>query len=177
MTTSPPLNSTMFELPELFSADECASLIAWSETHGYIDEPADADTPPTHARSAVEEPLPVFVWSRLAESLAGPAAERFVEPVFYRFDPGQRLLPAAGSRPSFDSVGEIRWCVVVYLNEGFGAGETMCYPAEGPASVLPRQGMALVFPAYLTSEELPVQQGRKYILRAEILCRSATGAR
>jgi hypothetical protein len=176
MNSDPLQGNALFELPALFSPEECATLIRWSEEQGYVEQRGEEELPPSSARCESAEPLPAFVWARLAEgieaSVAGDVAERFSRaPVVYRFDPGQRLPPTAGTLP--ERVGAIgsRWCVVVYLNEGFTGGETCCYPYEGPVRVAPRRGAALVFPAFLTSEELPVQAGRKSILRAEILLR------
>ena len=60
---------------------------------------------------------------------------------------------------------------MVYLNDGFCGGETKFYGDEHElrVSVHPKCGMALVFIHLQLHEGAPVVEGRKYVLRTDVM--------
>ncbi|WP_199326312.1 2OG-Fe(II) oxygenase [Nostoc parmelioides] len=96
---------------------------------------------------------------------------------FYRYDPGQRFaIHHDGSyrRPNGE---ESLLTFMIYLNEGFEGGETRFhlsprYYEKCPnITVVPVTGMALCFVHDVVHEGVAVVQGRKYVLRSDVMYR------
>jgi hypothetical protein len=168
-------SEALVALSPVLTERECASLIARSEQHGYKGEP-----PPAGARCAVADPdLAELLWSRLGSVLVPPqhqpGGHLLPQQLFHRFDARQRLLPGPAGRGDTEADPLARFVVLLYLNEGYEGGETICYPHHGPIHIQPTRGLALVVPAYLICEEMPVVRGRKYLLRAEVVMGKESG--
>ena len=60
---------------------------------------------------------------------------------------------------------------MLYLNDNFTGGETKFYDEDRSLrlSVRPQRGMALVFAHLQLHEGAPVAQGRKYVLRTDVM--------
>jgi len=60
---------------------------------------------------------------------------------------------------------------MVYLNEEFTGGETKFYQDDRTlrVTVSPKRGMALVFAHFQLHEGAPVVDGRKYVLRTDVV--------
>lgn len=144
------------ELAGLLVAAEREELIAWAEAR-LAPWPPAAEAPQL-ARCAVEGPALDMLVARISGRL-GRALKLCGAAYIARFDAGQRLLPAPGGEPP-ESLA-----VVVALSGGHAGGELVTYPPGGPRYHALAAGAALAFPAYLASEELPVREGRKYVLR------------
>ena len=84
---------------------------------------------------------------------------------FYRYDPGQQFaghIDAPFRRPN----GEVSQLTsMIYLNEDFSGGETKF----DEVSISPARGMALVFRHELFHEGSTISQGRKYVLRSDVM--------
>jgi len=59
---------------------------------------------------------------------------------------------------------------MIYLNAGFSGGETSFEDAE----VVPAEGLALFFWHAIRHKGQPVVQGRKYVLRTDVMYRRET---
>ena len=91
---------------------------------------------------------------------------------YYRYDIGQTFRPHFDG--SFDrSRTEASFLTfMIYLNDGFEGGSTAFYHDGRPrVSVTPRQGMALIFEHHQLHEGAPVESGRKYVLRSDVMYR------
>ncbi|WP_169977710.1 prolyl hydroxylase family protein [Tautonia rosea] len=92
----------------------------------------------------------------------------------YRYDPGQsfkRHLDGYFRRPDGE---RSLFTFMAYLNDDFDGGTTAFYDADQQpiASIVPEQGMALVFRHAILHEGNPVEQGRKYVLRTDVMYRN-----
>ena len=93
---------------------------------------------------------------------------------FYRYDPGQFFDWHTDGYFSRDNGDRSRLTFMVYLNEGFTGGETSftddaVAPQFSDFSVTPTTGLALVFAHRLAHKGQQVIDGRKYVLRTDVM--------
>lgn len=175
----------VFTVDDVLTRDECSQLVARIEQLG-----PDA-APITTARGFVMRPdirnntrvifddvaLARDLFARIADAIPTPlwglrsvgANERFR---CYRYEPGQRFAPHfdGAFRRDVDEVSQLT--LMVYLNDGFGGGET-AFHALG-RTVVPRTGMALLFQHHVLHEGCSVTSGVKYVLRSDVMYRRPT---
>ena len=90
---------------------------------------------------------------------------------YYRYGPGQQFAPHGDGSFRRPNGEQSRLTFMVYLNDDFTGGETKFYQDSGVprVSVRPERGMALVFIHRQLHEGAPVIQGRKYVLRTDVM--------
>ncbi len=179
-------NNEIFTIANILSPAECAEYIALSENLGYTAAPITTYQG-FELRSDIRNNERVILddveratdlWQRVSEYIPSTIGkwraialnERFR---FYRYDPGQRFaIHHDGSyrRPNGE---ESLLTFMIYLNKGFEGGETrfyLPYYFKMPeVSVVPETGMALCFVHKLAHEGAAVIQGRKYVLRSDVM--------
>ncbi|HEX7701602.1 MAG TPA: 2OG-Fe(II) oxygenase [Kofleriaceae bacterium] len=171
-----------FTLPAVMTPDECAQLIA------RIDALGPTAAPVTTAAGAVMLPdvrnnqrvmfddtgLAAKLFARIAvpESLCDMRAvglnERFR---CYRYEPGQRFAPHRDGYFARDDHERSLLTFMIYLNDDFTGGETAFLSYD--CSAKPRVGTALLFQHLLDHEGCIVHTGVKYVLRSDVMYRSA----
>lgn len=174
----------IFVIRNFCSPQECDAFIEQSEKAGY--EEATIATAAgfvmnkdvrDNARLILDDSeLAARLWQRAAEFLPGrirtwQAAgfnERFR---FYRYDPGQMFAPHWDGNFRRDNGEQSQLTFMLYFNDGFTGGQTRFYLANGAPrlEVKPERGMALVFVHHHLHEGAPVVQGRKYVLRTDVM--------
>jgi predicted 2-oxoglutarate/Fe(II)-dependent dioxygenase YbiX len=174
----------IFVLRNFLTPQECAEFIAQSEQAGY--EEATITTAAgfvmnkdvrDNARLIQDDPeLAARLWQRAESFLprrirswqSGGFNERFR---FYRYDPGQQFAPHWDGCFRRDNGEQSQLTFMVYLNDDFTGGETKFYLNNGMPrlEVKPERGMALVFVHRQLHEGAPVVQGRKYVLRTDVM--------
>lgn len=175
---------SVFVIHDFFTPEECAEAIAFSEGKGYDDAPIttsrgfvmrkdirdntrvmvdDLD----YAARLFERAKP-FLPERLGTWHLLGLNERFR---YYRYDVGQNFAPHYDGCFSRNLREESQLTFMVYLNDDFTGGTTEFYYDNGTpkVSVQPKQGMALVFYHLQLHEGAPVQSGRKYVLRTDVM--------
>ena len=177
---------SIWTIDNFFSPEECAALIAQSEESGFEEALVTTSfgamrRPEVRNNDRViwdDKALAARLWQRLQPLAPSPIDgcevlglnERWR---FYRYDVGQTF------RAHYDGVfrrenGEhSQVTFMIYLNEGFAGGATkfdLRYP-HGEMSIEPREGMALLFGHHLRHEGAPVERGRKYVLRTDVMYR------
>ena len=165
------------------SKEECGALISLSEAAGYAGAPIEGefDGPfgfrvhngRRNCRAAVEDRrLADVLWERLKRHVPGRVEGRAVVGLnerlrFYRYEAGHHFsahtdgyyLRANGERS--------RLTLMVYLNENFTGGQTFFLQTE--RTITPQTGTLLLFSHHLWHAGRPVLQGRKYVLRTDVM--------
>jgi predicted 2-oxoglutarate/Fe(II)-dependent dioxygenase YbiX len=176
----------IFTIANFLSPDECAQHIARSEAAGFDDAPITTAAGFVMRKDVRDNLRVMFDDLALAADLYARLqpfmpAKRLVWRVhglnerfrFYRYDVGQKFdIHYDGSFRRSD-VEESLFTFMVYLNDGFEGGETKFYLQDGRlrVSVKPETGKALVFWHSQLHEGAPVRQGRKYVLRSDVMYR------
>ncbi|MFO0956131.1 MAG: 2OG-Fe(II) oxygenase [Isosphaeraceae bacterium] len=99
---------------------------------------------------------------------------------FYRYDPGQRFAPHYDGHYRAPDGSTSFLTFLVYLRGGIGGGSTRFYRRGDSGhfrvafEVCPAAGMALVFAHDELHEGAPVESGRKYVVRSDVMYRLAT---
>ncbi|MBC6431383.1 2OG-Fe(II) oxygenase [Nostoc sp. HG1] len=190
MTKKNLLGNEIFTLDNILSPKECAEYITLTENIGYTDAPITTirgfEIRPdirNNQRVILDDQERAFdLWQRVSNYIPSSIGrwqavglnERFR---FYRYDPGQMFaIHHDGSyrRPNGE---ESLLTFMIYLNEGFEGGDTRFhlsrrYYEDLPnIAVIPATGMVLCFVHELVHEGAPIIQGRKYVLRSDIMYR------
>jgi hypothetical protein len=178
----------IFVLRDFFAPDECDAWIVRSERAGYEDATISTAAGLVMDKDVRDNARLIFDDSELAGTLWLRAAP-FLPPRmrnwqvigfnesfrFYRYDPGQKFAPHWDGCFRRDKGEQSQLTFMVYLNEDFTGGETKFYLDNGMPrlDVRPERGMALVFVHRQLHEGAPVVQGRKYVLRTDVMyCQS-----
>jgi hypothetical protein len=181
----------LWTVPGLFSPAECASILAGAADHawlpatvnsasGRVVEAGVRDSTTAvlrdHALAAelYQRVLP-HVPRRMSTELGSRGRVRmevagvYVPVRIYRYEPGQHFgLHNDQSYFGEDGTKSLL-TLMVYLNEGFGGGETD-FPEQGQ-TIVPRTGMALLFQHMLLHAGKRVTAGTKLVLRSDVLYR------
>ena len=168
----------IFTIPNFFSVQECSHRIRLSEESGFelatlstvggtvVDETVrnnsrvitDDQTLAAELWNRLRVALPVFMDGRQAIGIN----ERFR---FYRYEPGQRFVGHVDGRFRRENGEESRLTFMIYLNDDFMGGETSFHDLV----IAPCRGTALIFRHELFHEGRPVIQGKKYVLRSDVM--------
>ena len=172
------LTDSIFEVPEFLSPAECDELITRSEQLGFAEAGVLTGTGAqiikgirnNYRLEYTDAALAATLWHRVrnllpAEADGAPAVGLYQQFRFYRYDVGERFnRHKDGSIRQSEQVAS-RWTFLLYLNEGFKGGET----EFKTLSVAPRRGAALCFRHELHHKGCPIIEGRKYVLRTDVL--------
>ena len=177
MQIHPLIEGYAFTIQNFLSPSECQLSIQSTEQLGYTDAPVTTHLGPmmlpmvrNNTRVMVDDlPLAQKLWSRfqpLAPDVPGWKAiglnERFR---YYRYDPGESFKPHSDGAFVRNAHERSMFTILLYLNEGFSAGDTVV----NGLSVRPQTGMALVFLHRILHESTELLQGRKYVMRSDIM--------
>lgn len=200
MQTERWFNDYVFTVNDFLSVDECKRYIKISEDFGFEDSlvtlgvrGADGSVSLQRARMDYRnnqrvvfknQEIADFLWERVADFIPANEDRNAVgcnEMLrFYRYDAGQQFDWHQDSPYERDN-GEISlWTLVIYLNEDFEGGETSfedSYSDESfdAFSVSPKTGTALFFDHDVHHKGEPVLDGRKYVLRTDVMFSSVDG--
>ena len=174
----------IFLIHDFLTAAECADFIARSEAAGYGDAPISTASgfvlrkdirnnervmsdDPELAGLLFERARPLLPAEWFGWELSG-LNERFR---YYRYDPGQYFAPHTDGYFERGNGDRSHLTFMVYLNGGFEGGETLFQQGREVLVVTPRAGMVLAFYHKMLHEGAAVRQGRKYVLRTDVMYR------
>lgn len=172
----------IFLLHDFFSPEECERFIQLSEAAGFGEAPINSELgverrPQVRNNDRVivdDLELAASLWLRAKPLL--PERFRFWRTIglnerfrYYRYDVGQRFVPHFDGYFERANGERSVMTFMVYLNEGFKGGETKFYFGKEKLIVTPKTGTALLFPHTVLHEGAPVESGRKYVLRSDVM--------
>ena len=187
----------LFVLHDFLSPDECTAYIALSESMGYGDAPINSFGGPVIRKNIRNNDrvmlddvrLAADIWDRLRPHF--PERSQFWLPMglnerfrFYRYDPGQQFDWHCDGCFERSPIEQSAFTFMIYLNGGVAGGATefnLKMRTGGVRSndpmlrVQPETGKALVFPHAMLHRGAPVENGRKYVMRTDVMCRWAGG--
>ncbi|RZL13349.1 MAG: 2OG-Fe(II) oxygenase [Hymenobacter sp.] len=179
------LTDTIFLIEDFFTRQECLDTIVRSEGIGY--ELAKVNTASgakvrtdirNNSRAFYKsEELAQELWSKLQPvlppslaSMANRTASGLNELFrFYRYQRGHQFKGHYDESYFRNEQEASELTFMVYLNDNFQGGDTTFRGLR----VRPRQGMALIFLHSLYHEGSEVTQGVKYVLRSDVMYRTA----
>jgi len=183
--TKQPLDGEYtFVVRNFLTASECEAFIAQSEQAGYEEATITTLGGPVLDKSVRDNARLIVDDAELAARLwrrAAPVVPRFYRqwPAvgfnerfrFYRYDPGQTFAPHYDGSFYRDNGEHSELTFMVYLNDEFSGGETRFYLQDSVPrlEVKPERAMALVFVHHQLHEGAPVVEGRKYVLRTDVM--------
>lgn len=190
-------SNEVFTIANVLSPAECAEYVALTENIGYTSAPITTHQgfemrPDIRNNERVildDSERADSLWQRVSDSIPNTIEKwRIPNTIekwqaiglnerlrFYRYDPGQRFAIHHDGSHRRDNGQKSLLTFMIYLNEGFEGGETRFWLsrnyhiAECDVSVVPVTGMALCFVHELLHEGAPVIQGRKYVLRSDVM--------
>lgn len=181
----------VFVVEDLLSPEECDSFIQRSEALGYEEALVTSpdgqvfapDVRNNHRVICDDPELAEELWEKVQDviplEMEGHRAcgvnERFR---FYRYNRGEQFNWHQDGPFENDGGQRSFLTLMIYLNDGFEGGETSfndSYSDEpfDDFQVVPRKGMALFFVHSIFHKGEPVLQGRKYVLRTDVMYASA----
>ena len=184
------LGDEVYLIHEFLSPEECDEFIAGAEAEGFGDAPITTAAGPVmfkeirnNERVMIDDPeLAASLWERASPMVANSSGvwrpvglnERFR---YYRYDPGQKFAAHGDGRFIRDASEMSFLTFMVYLNDGFGGGDTVFFEGgranrRETVRVRPVRGTALVFDHPLLHEGSEVTSGRKYVLRSDVMFRA-----
>lgn len=181
----------LWTVPELFSAAECAAIVAGASEHAWLPATVNSATGRVVERVVRDSSTAVLrdpalaadlyrrvrdhVPARMSGEIGGrgrvgmDVAGVHVPVRIYRYEPGQHFgLHQDQSYFGEDGTKSLL-TLMVYLNEDFGGGETD-FPEQGQL-IVPRTGTALLFQHMLLHAGNRVTSGSKLVLRSDVLYR------
>jgi predicted 2-oxoglutarate/Fe(II)-dependent dioxygenase YbiX len=174
------ITDKIFTVAHFFSAEECAATIALAESLGFTDAPVNSSLGPqirkdvrNNTRVMLDDPEQARdLWARIGDNIpqrlgvwtACGVNERFR---FYRYEVGQQFDWHYDGAFERDNGERSQLTFMIYLNDGFAGGQTTIENI----SIVPQQGMALFFVHEILHKGQPVLDGRKYVLRTDVMYR------
>lgn len=173
------MKRTLLTVPNFLSADECVQLVADVEQRGFGPAPISTGfgfkmVPEVRNNTRVmvdDTELAARLWERFLtlvelDPVSGFRAiglnERFR---YYRYTPRQAFRWHHDGAFVRNVRQKSRLTFMVYLNEGFGGGDT----EFEHRIVVPKTGHALVFDHALRHQGAEVTRGVKYVLRSDVM--------
>lgn len=184
----------LFVVHDFLSEAECEYYTTLSESVGYGDAPISTMGGPVmrkdirnNDRVMIDDArIATEMWDRLRPFF--PARVQFWLPCglnerwrFYRYDPGQQFDWHFDGAYERSPLERSAFTFMIYLNGGVAGGATeFNLKSRGGVQnddpvvrVRPEAGKALVFTHRVLHRGAPVEVGRKYVMRTDVMCRWA----
>jgi predicted 2-oxoglutarate/Fe(II)-dependent dioxygenase YbiX len=172
----------VFVIHDFVSNEECRRFIDVSEQAGYGEAPITTGSgfvmrkdirdnarvisdDPALAAELFERARPFLPEEYFGWRLVG-LNERFR---YYRYDRAQKFDRHTDGYFQRENGERSHLTFMIYLNDGFEGGSTNFYHLHPTLKVRPAAGMALVFMHRVLHEGAPIIEGRKYVLRSDVM--------
>jgi hypothetical protein len=183
MTLEPIDDYRIFAIRDFLSPGECVAHMDRAEDLGFDIAPISAaggfvvarDVRDNDRVMVDDHALAAELWERARPFMPGPLFgwepvglnERFR---YYRYDPGQKFRPHFDGSFERSRTERSMLTFMVYLNDGYAGGQTK-FVTDCKRIITPEAGKALVFWHQQLHEGAPVEAGRKYVLRTDVMYR------
>ena len=172
----------IWTVDSFFSAEECTAMIARFESLGFDAAPINVGGGFERRPDVRNNTRVMFDDIALAQSLferirGHVPGTLFSDPLTlcgvnerfrgYRYDPGEQFRDHYDGRFERNANEVSLLTFMIYLNEDFAGGSTH-FP-DFDVNVIPTTGAALFFQHALRHAGRPVDQGRKYVLRTDVM--------
>ena len=174
------ITDQVFTVSKFFTDEECDLSIELAESRGFEDAPINTAFGPqihkdvrnntrliiddTDLAGKLWERIVDYIPQRLGSWTACGVNERFR---FYRYDVGQQFNWHYDGYYERENGERSHLTFMVYLNSGFEGGETTIERLD----IKPEKGLALFFIHQIRHKGQPVSNGRKYVLRTDVMYR------
>lgn len=169
------IENRIITIDNFFTAKECKEYIGLSEKLGY--EAAKLDT--GKVVSEIRNNERVFYKNQeLADLIFERGKELFVPMIgnsevvginelfrFYKYEKGHKFKGHQDGNFIRNASEASYFTFMIYLNDGYEGGETTFLKHR----IVPKEGMALIFLHKLYHEGSEVLEGRKYVLRSDVM--------
>ncbi|VUD41809.1 PKHD-type hydroxylase YbiX [Thalassocella blandensis] len=171
-------SESTYVIRDLLSADQCDSLIATSERLGFIDAPITTTSGPQMRKDIRNNDRVILdsaeeannLWLLCKPFLKPEWKNRFLVGLnerlrFYRYEADQQFDWHYDGYYQRENGERSQFTLMFYLNDDFEGGTT----DFGDFSVSPQKGDALAFYHHQIHRGAPVTQGRKYVVRTDVM--------
>ena len=184
----------LFVVRDFLSPDECDYYTTLSESVGYGDAPITTTSGPVMRKDIRNNDRVMIDDRRITEAMWARLRPFFPERLqfwlpcglnerwrFYRYDPGQQFDWHFDGAYERSPLERSAFTFMIYLNGGIAGGATEFNLKSHGATqnddpivrVQPEAGKALVFAHRMYHRGAPVADGRKYVMRTDVMCRWA----
>ena len=174
------ITDQIFTVTDFFTAEECDAYVELAESIGFDEAPINTPLGPQLRKDVRNNSRVILddqqranqLWSRIPDyiphNIGGWSACGVNERLrFYRYDIGQRFDWHYDGYFERENGERSHLTFMVYLNEGFHGGET----SFENIGITPEKGLALFFIHQILHKGQPVVEGRKYVLRTDVMYR------
>jgi predicted 2-oxoglutarate/Fe(II)-dependent dioxygenase YbiX len=171
-------------IENFLSPEECEQYIGMSREIGYVDASITTKSGPVmhpeirnNSRVILdEEQMAVTLWERIQPFVPSPLFGRHAIGLnerwrFYQYEEGQRFKMHQDGSVKRGNGEKSQVTFMIYLNDEAQGGETR-FELTGTGeiiTVVPKTGMALLFLHTLRHEGAPVLNGRKFVMRSDVM--------
>jgi predicted 2-oxoglutarate/Fe(II)-dependent dioxygenase YbiX len=154
----------IFVIENFLSEKECRDHIKFCDTQ--VFEKAHISNHRNNQRLIVDSKAKSEdLWSKL-QRISSFGAIRLNERIrYYCYQKGQEFDWHADGRFKSAFGEESKYTFIIYLNHKFKGGETKFTKS----TIIPKTGMALIFPHQLLHQGAEVRKGVKYVLRSDLM--------
>ena len=178
------LNDKAFTISNVLTAEECQHYIDLTEQMGYAEAPVTTSRGPkmmpdfrNNERVMYDTPeIAEELWQKIKTCIPVNYRNTSKQAVglnerlrFYKYHPGQEFKEHMDGRYRRNQYESSLLTLLIYLNGDFKGGETKFRDV----TVVPETGLALVFQHKVLHAGMPVIEGVKYVLRSDVMFRSA----
>lgn len=172
----------IWTVENFLSAEECAEWIEFAENLGFDDAPINVgfgaekivNNVRNNERAMIDDSNRAFsLWQRAKKHLPEMIFHRVAIGLnerlrFYRYETSQKFSWHSDGSFSRDNGEKSLLTFMVYLNEEFQGGETV-FIGNTKTEIVPKTGLMLAFKHELIHEGSVVRNGKKYVLRSDVM--------
>ncbi len=165
-------------IDEFWSYEKCDTFISRSEAIGYEEALVETESGPKRVVNVrnnqrilfTDENLAIQIWTQLKEFAPNRIGNSYSVGLnemfrFYKYEAGQEFKKHRDQSYIRNEFEASYFTFMIYLNDQFEGGETIFKDIE----IEPKKGTALIFFHDLEHEGSKIMEGKKYVLRTDVM--------